>query len=69
MDGFPPESADCLADPVTDAWFVYRCPVSDGVHEVEATGPVGLVVYGYQHHTSYGYSAGLDMEAINPDVE
>jgi len=69
VDGLPPESSDCLADPVTDAWFVYRCPVSDGAHEIEATGPVGLVVYGYEHHTSYGYSGGLDMEAINPDVE
>jgi len=60
---------ECDSDAVTSAWRVFRCAVSDGVHEIEATGPVGLVVYGYMNHTSYGYSGGLDMEAINPDVE
>ncbi len=66
IDGLAPSVQGCEDSEVTGAWRVYRCLVDDGAHQVDATGPVGLVVYGYQHHTSYGYSGGLDMEVINP---
>jgi hypothetical protein len=69
IDGLSPAVHDCESSELADAWNIVRCLVEDGVHEVQATGPVGLVVYGYQRHTSYGYSGGLDLEAINPDVE
>ena len=60
---------DCDESIGDECWggeCVGACEVDDGAHQVDATGPVGLVVYGYQHHTSYGYSGGLDMEVINP---
>ncbi len=49
--------------------------VADGAHRLESTEPVGVVVYGYggpspEHsdtqNVSYGYPAGLDLDAINP---
>ena len=31
---------------------------------VEASRPVGLLVYGWDRYVSYGYPAGLDLEEI-----
>ncbi len=42
------------------------CPVSDGAHTVDATMPVGIMVYGYYNVGSYGYVGGSDLERINP---
>ncbi|MCZ7686773.1 MAG: IgGFc-binding protein [Sandaracinaceae bacterium] len=42
------------------------CPVSDGAHTVDATMPVGIMVYGYYSVGSYGYVGGSDLERINP---
>ena len=59
-------------EPVADAKFtplsgsnykVARLPVIDGVHTLFATEPVGVVAYGYDEDVSYGYPAGLSLEA------
>lgn len=49
--------------------------IEDGPHVIEASDPVGVVVYGYggpspenstTQNVSYGYPAGLDLTPINP---
>jgi hypothetical protein len=40
---------------------VARLPVTDGVHTLESTEPVGVVAYGYDEDVSYGYPAGLSL--------
>lgn len=42
---------------------VARLMVSDGAHRIEASEPVGVIVYGYDDDVSYGYPAGLDLMA------
>ena len=42
------------------------CPVDSGVHRVEATDPVGVMVYGYHSLGSYGYAGGSRLTRINP---
>jgi hypothetical protein len=44
-----------------------RCDLKDGVHRVEATKPVGIMVYGYYNVGSYGYPGGADIKQINID--
>ena len=49
--------------------------LQDGVHVIEASDPIGVMVYAYggpdppngsTRNVSYGYPAGLDLKAINP---
>jgi hypothetical protein len=42
-----------------------HCPVKDGVHTIEASTPVGIMVYGYYGVGSYGYPGGADVKQIN----
>jgi hypothetical protein len=42
------------------------CEMTEGVHTVRATEPVGLSVYGYYNVGSYGYPGGSDVKIINP---
>ena len=42
---------------------VARLMVSDGAHRIDASQPVGVIVYGYDDDVSYGYPAGLDLTA------
>lgn len=67
-------------DPPADE-IVWRCQLSfpdvasngdltdglqdDGVHRVNASEPFGLIVTGFDSYVSYGYAAGLNLEAIN----
>jgi hypothetical protein len=44
-----------------------HCPLSDGVHRVVASEPVGITVYGYYSVGSYGYPGGADLKQINID--
>ena len=43
---------------------VARLKVGDGVHSLDASAPVGVVVYGYDDDVSYGYPAGLDLDDL-----
>ena len=48
--------------PIPDSeHMVARLPVSDGAHTLKATQPVGLVVYGFHRHVSYGYPGGANL--------
>jgi hypothetical protein len=42
-----------------------RCEVKDGVHTIDSTEPVGLMVYGYYNVGSYAYPGGADVRQIN----
>lgn len=42
------------------------CPVTAGAHTIDATLPVGIMVYGYYNVGSYGYAGGSELERINP---
>ena len=48
----------------TTGFKVARIKVADGVHSLEASEPVGLVVYGYDDDVSYGYTAGLSLSDL-----
>jgi len=39
-------------------------PRDDGSHEIHATAPFGISVYGYGQYTSYWYPGGLDLEPV-----
>jgi len=43
---------------------VYRSAVSDGVHTLEASAPVSVLVYGYDASVSYGYPGGLGLKSL-----
>jgi hypothetical protein len=43
---------------------VARHMVSDGVHTIVATNPVGVTAYGYDKDVSYGYTAGLNLNDL-----
>lgn len=45
------------------AYKVGRILVNDGVHTLTSSEPVGLSSYGYDIDVSYGYTAGLNLEA------
>lgn len=42
------------------------CPISGGVHRVDSSQPVGVMVYGYHNVGSYGYAGGSNLTQINP---
>lgn len=46
-------------------YIALRCELTDGVHYVTASEPVGVNVYGYYNVGSYGYAAGAELERIN----
>ncbi|MDD9944237.1 MAG: IgGFc-binding protein [Myxococcales bacterium] len=37
---------------------------NDGVHTLEATAPIGVVVYGFDRFVSYAYAAGLNLRPL-----
>ncbi len=45
---------------------VVRVPIEDGPHDLAATHPVSVVVYGYDDDVSYGYAGGTNLNVINP---
>lgn len=60
LDGEPLQEGEARPVPGTGYRFLQR-RVEDGRHEVEADGPVGVSVYGYDRNISYAYPAGLDL--------
>jgi len=45
-------------------YTVARLAVTDGAHAVNADKPISVLVYGYDAHVSYGYSAGMNLGAL-----
>ncbi|MDH5490527.1 MAG: IgGFc-binding protein [Myxococcales bacterium] len=41
------------------------CPVTGGTHRIDASGPAGIMVYGYYAVGSYGYAGGANLTEIN----
>jgi hypothetical protein len=39
---------------------------NDGVHRLQASRPVGAVVYGFDSYVSYAYAAGTELTSISP---
>ncbi len=59
-----------LSFPIVDTSLPYPENVQpgvqdDGYHVLTADVPVGLIVYGFDSHVSYGYAGGLDLRLIN----
>jgi hypothetical protein len=44
-----------------DGYSVARLPVKAGVHQLKASAPVGLMVYGWSDFVSYGYPGGAGL--------
>ncbi len=63
VDGAPvamsPESVGA------SGYVVYQVPVSEGVHTIDADGPIGVTAYGYDCDVSYAYPGGLRLKKIN----
>lgn len=53
-------------DVATGAQKVYSGAQNDGVHRVEASQKVGVVVDGFDSYVSYAYAAGTELEFIVP---
>lgn len=66
-DEFDPSCSYELAGELEGVSYqAITCRVEDGAHTVDATMPVGIMVYGYYSVGSYGYVGGSDLEQINP---
>jgi hypothetical protein len=63
LDGVTLPSANFKAIGAT-GFGVARHMVSDGVHTIVATNPVGVIAYGYDKDVSYGYTAGLNLNDL-----
>ncbi len=47
-------------------WARASFPITDGVHTITGTTPVGIEVYGYDCGVAYAYPGGLRLAKINP---
>ena len=63
LDGVPVSTSQ-FTPVASGTYTVVRLKVSDGVHSLEASAPVGVVVYGYDDDVSYGYPAGLSLSSL-----
>jgi hypothetical protein len=52
-------------EPISPEYHVARLQIEDGVHQVQADQPMGVIVYGYDQYVSYGYPAGLNLKDLN----
>lgn len=59
---------DCETEAFDAEWNITRCLIPDFTHTLDAAEPVGAMVWGYGGRVSYGYTAGLDLEVINPII-
>jgi hypothetical protein len=68
LDGAPLEAATPIGELAGTSYGAVRTLVADGTHRLSTEGgeEVGLIVLGMDKDVSYGYPAGLDLEAINP---
>ncbi len=66
LDGAP-LAASGAAPAGASGYVVYRQAIADGVHTLTADKPVMAYVYGYDTDVSYGYPAGANVVAINPN--
>jgi hypothetical protein len=66
LDGAP-LAASGAAPAGASGYLVYRQVIADGVHTLSADKPVMAYVYGYDVDVSYGYPAGANVVAINPN--
>jgi hypothetical protein len=70
IDGLTEFGPDCEVRPIGDldgvTYEQVTCRMTEGVHSVKATEPVGLSVYGYYSVGSYAYPGGSDVKIINP---
>lgn len=39
---------------------------NDGVHRLQASRPIGLIVYGFDAYVSYAYAGGTELESLTP---
>lgn len=62
LDGEPIAEDDFT--PITSEWKVARLLVTDGVHTILGSEPVGVTVYGFDDDVSYGYPAGMDLNDL-----
>ncbi len=46
-------------------YIAATCPVTGGPHRIDASLPVGIMVYGYYNVGSYGYAGGSNLTRIN----
>lgn len=66
IDGVEPAGCVAATAGIIDAtqYDVARCGLTEGVHRVEASAPVGIIVYGYGNVGSYAFVGGADVKTI-----
>ena len=62
LDGVLLPASDFVS--VAGGFGVARLPLSDGVHRLQASAPVGVTVFGYDDDVSYGYPAGTRLSEL-----
>ena len=62
LDGVALEASQFA--PVSGEFRVARVRIEDGEHRIEASEPVGVIVYGFDSYVSYGYPGGLDLRDL-----
>jgi hypothetical protein len=58
----------CVSEAFDAQWDITRCLIPDFTHTIDSAEPVGAMVWGYGGRVSYGYTAGLNLEVINPII-
>jgi len=66
LDGTEIDQTDFKTFGSGDYMYAYEL-IEDGRHDLEASKPVGLFVYGVDNYVSYGYPAGLDLKSLFDD--
>lgn len=61
-----PLSAPIVEEPADEIgdWPVYPGVQNDGVHDLVASQPVGLLVYGFDTYVSYGLAGGTELRTL-----
>jgi len=65
IDGFAVEPSVLWSAVGASGYEVARVPASDGVHVIEGSRPLGVLVVGYDAYDSYAYPGGLNQQLIN----
>ena len=65
LDGNPVTDFNLVVDAQGYRILKATVPLTNGTHELTATNPVGLIIFGYDRDVSYSYPGGLNFQKLN----
>jgi hypothetical protein len=45
-------------------WRGLTLPMTNGARKIQASKPINVIVYGYDHNISYAYNGGLNFKPL-----